>query len=79
MTADPVADNELAFKTKPALAVDILTDLHAAGILPPWVTSDEVYGRDKGLPARGPHRGAARGCLGACPGLARRELESRRP
>jgi hypothetical protein len=45
----PVADNEFAFKTKPALAVDILTDLHAAGVLPPWATSDEVYGQDKAL------------------------------
>lgn len=46
---DVVPDNEFVFKTKPALAVDILTDLHAAGALPPWATSDEVYGRDKTL------------------------------
>ena len=49
--SDQLADNEFAFKTKPALAVDILTDLHAAGVLPPWVTGDEVYGRDKALRA----------------------------
>lgn len=49
VTPDPVEDNEFVFKTKPALAVDILTDLHGAGVLPPWVTGDEVYGRDKAL------------------------------
>src|SRR6266498_1117508 len=41
--------DHVVFKTKPALAVDILTDLHTAGILPPWATGDEVYGRDKDL------------------------------
>ena len=40
---------EVVFKTKPTLATDILTDLHAAGLLPPWATGDEVYGRDKTL------------------------------
>ena len=49
--ADPLTDNEFAFKTKPALAVDILSDLHDADVLPPWVTGDEVYGRDKTLRA----------------------------
>jgi len=39
----------VVFKTKPALATDILTDLHAAGLAPPWATGDEVYGRDKTL------------------------------
>jgi SRSO17 transposase len=39
----------VVFKTKPQLAVDILTDLDTAGVLPPWATGDEVYGRDKGL------------------------------
>jgi SRSO17 transposase len=39
----------VVFQTKPALAVDILTDLHTAGLLPPWATGDEVYGRDKVL------------------------------
>ena len=37
---------DVVFKTKPRLALDLLTDLHAAGVLPPWVTGDEVYGRD---------------------------------
>jgi SRSO17 transposase len=40
---------KVVFKTKPELAADILTDLHAAGLLPPWVTGDEVYGGDKTL------------------------------
>jgi SRSO17 transposase len=39
----------VVFQTKPALAVDILTDLHTAGLLPPWAIGDEVYGRDKAL------------------------------
>jgi SRSO17 transposase len=51
VTPDPVTDDEFAFKTKPALATDILTDLHDAGVLPPWATGDEVYGRDKALRA----------------------------
>ena len=34
---------EVVFKTKPRLAVDILTDLDTAGVLPPWVTGDEMY------------------------------------
>lgn len=37
------------FRTKPQLAVEILTDLLEAGVLPPWVTGDEVYGRDRAL------------------------------
>jgi len=41
--------DSVEFKTKPQLAVDILTDLHTAGVLPPWVTGDEVYGRDTAL------------------------------
>jgi SRSO17 transposase len=40
---------DVVFKTKPQLAVDILTDLHTAGVLPPWVAGDEVYGRDPTL------------------------------
>ena len=39
------------FQTKPQLAVDLVSDLAAAGRLPPWVTGDEVYGRDRGLRA----------------------------
>ena len=41
--------DSVEFETKPQLAVDILTDLHTAGVLPPWLTGDEVYGRDKAL------------------------------
>jgi SRSO17 transposase len=43
------APEHVVFKTKPALATDILTDLHRAGLLPPWVTGDAVYGKDAGL------------------------------
>ncbi len=47
--AQAAVPEHVVFKTKPALAVDILTGLHAAGLLPPWATGDEVYGRDKAL------------------------------
>lgn len=40
---------EVAFRTKPQLARDIATELHDAGRLAPWVTGDEVYGRDPAL------------------------------
>jgi SRSO17 transposase len=40
---------DVVFKTKPQLALDILTDLHTAGVLPPWAAGDEVYGRDPTL------------------------------
>jgi SRSO17 transposase len=49
VSPDPVTDDQCQFKTKPALAVDILTDLHGAHVLPPWVTGDEVYGQSKAL------------------------------
>lgn len=49
VSPDPLTDHQFQFKTKPALAVDILTDLHGAGVLPPWVTGDEVYGQAKAL------------------------------
>jgi SRSO17 transposase len=49
VTPDPVTDDEFRFKTKPELAVDILTDLHVAGVLPPWATGDEVYGQNKAV------------------------------
>lgn len=49
--ATPSADDEFAFKTKPELAVEILTDLRDAGVLPPWVTGDEVYGQNPALRA----------------------------
>lgn len=47
--AEAAIPERVVFKTKPTLAVDILTDLHTAGLLPPWGTGDEVYGRDKAL------------------------------
>jgi SRSO17 transposase len=40
---------ELTFQTKPALAAEIIRDLLAEGRCPPWVTGDEVYGRDAKL------------------------------
>ncbi len=52
-----VAD-DVVFATKPQLAVDLLTDLHTAGVAPPWVTGDEVYGRDTTLRAFCQDRGA---------------------
>jgi SRSO17 transposase len=38
--------DDVMFKTKPWLAIDLLNDLDTTGVLPPWVTGDEVYGRD---------------------------------
>src|SRR5262249_854314 len=38
--------NDLEFKTKPQLAAEIVKELLAEGRCPPWVTGDEVYGRD---------------------------------
>jgi SRSO17 transposase len=40
---------DLMFKTKPQLAAEIVKDLFAEGRCPPWVTGDEVYGRDAKL------------------------------
>jgi SRSO17 transposase len=40
---------DLEFKTKPLLASEIIKDLLAEGRCPPWVTGDEVYGRDAKL------------------------------
>jgi SRSO17 transposase len=40
---------ELEFATKPQLATQIVKDLLAEGRCPPWVTGDEVYGRDAKL------------------------------
>jgi SRSO17 transposase len=42
-------DETVVFRTKPQLALDLLTDLHTAGVAPPWATGDEVYGRDNAL------------------------------
>jgi SRSO17 transposase len=40
---------DLEFKTKPQLAAKIIKDLLVEGRCPPWVTGDEVYGRDAKL------------------------------
>ena len=40
---------DLEFATKPQLAAEIVKQLLAEGRCPPWVTGDEVYGRDAGL------------------------------
>ena len=40
---------DLQFATKPQLAGEIIKDLLAEGRCPPWVTGDEVYGRDAKL------------------------------
>jgi len=40
---------DLKFATKPQLAAEIITGLLAEGRCPPWVTGDEVYGRDAKL------------------------------
>lgn len=42
---------DVVFATKPELAVAMLSELDQAGALPPWVTGDEVYGRDRRLRA----------------------------
>jgi SRSO17 transposase len=42
-------DEAVTFKTKPQLALELLTEVHTAGVAPPWVTGDEVYGRDGAL------------------------------
>lgn len=36
---------EVTFRTKPQLAIDILTDMVTDATMPPWVAGDEVYGR----------------------------------
>jgi SRSO17 transposase len=41
--------DDLEFKTKPQLAAEIVKELLAEGRCPPWVTGDEVYGRDTKL------------------------------
>jgi SRSO17 transposase len=40
---------DVEFATKPELGRRVLADLHDEGVLPPWVTGDEVYGRDPAL------------------------------
>jgi SRSO17 transposase len=41
--------HDLTFKTKPQLAAEMIRQAVAEGRCPPWVTSDEVYGRDARL------------------------------
>jgi SRSO17 transposase len=41
--------DDLKFATKPQLAAEIVQELVAEGRCPPWVTGDEVYGRDARL------------------------------
>jgi len=41
--------DDLAFKTKPQLAAEMIEQVIAEGRCPPWVTGDEVYGRDARL------------------------------
>jgi SRSO17 transposase len=40
---------DLKFATKPQLATEIVKELLAESRCPPWVTGDEVYGRDARL------------------------------
>jgi SRSO17 transposase len=42
---------DLVFATKPQLGTEIVEELVAGGRCPPWVTGDEVYGRDAQLRA----------------------------
>jgi SRSO17 transposase len=43
--------DDLEFKTKPQLAGEMIKQLITEGLCPPWVTGDEVYGRDAKLRA----------------------------
>ena len=36
---------DVVFRTKPQLAIDIITDALADQAMPPWCAGDEVYGR----------------------------------
>jgi SRSO17 transposase len=40
---------DITFKTKPQLAIEMLTALASEGICPPWAAADEVYGNDTRL------------------------------
>ena len=42
---------DLEFATKPQLGTEIVRELLTEGRCPPWVTGDEVYGRDARLRA----------------------------
>lgn len=41
--------DDVVFRTKPQLAIDITTDAIAEGVMPPWCVGDEVYGRSSEL------------------------------
>jgi SRSO17 transposase len=41
--------DDLGFKTKPQLAIQMVGEVIAEGSCPPWLTGDEVYGRDAKL------------------------------
>jgi SRSO17 transposase len=41
--------DDLKFATKPQLAAEMIKEILAEGRCPPWVTGDEVYGRDARL------------------------------
>jgi SRSO17 transposase len=41
--------DDLAFRTKPQLAIDICRDMVTDHTMPPWVAGDEVYGRSSQL------------------------------
>ena len=43
--------DDLEFKTKPQLAAEMIAEIAAEEFCPPWVTGDEVYGRDTKLRA----------------------------
>lgn len=43
--------DDIEFKTKPELAVDICRDMVADATMPPWAAGDEVYGRSGDLRA----------------------------
>ena len=40
---------DVVFRTKPQLAIDIITDALADQAMPPWCAGDEVYGRSNQL------------------------------
>ena len=42
-------DDDVEFKTKPQLAIDICADMVADATMPPWAAGDEVYGRSGDL------------------------------
>lgn len=42
-------DADVAFRTKPQLAIDLCSDMVADATMPPWAAGDEVYGRSSQL------------------------------